>query len=366
MYPALAVLQALQLPNKEADNEAPDVLWVGGEGGMEAALVQRAGVPFAAIPAAGLHGVGLRALPGNLLRLARGFLAARKLLARFRPDVLFFTGGYVAVPLALAARFPLRGLARPRSLVYIPDIEPGLALKALLRFSDQAALTGEASRAYLPQGLPAVVSGYPVRHDLLQNPSALDLALEAGLPTLLVFGGSKGARSINRALLGALPQLLPEMQIIHISGELDWPEVQSRLSANPLPTELAQRYHPYPYLHEQMGAALAAADLVLSRAGASSLGEFPLFGLPAVLAPYPYAWRYQRVNAEHLVQAGAALLVTDAELPEKIAPLLRDLMFNSARRAAMRQAMQSLARPQAAQTIAGLLRQLAARGGNRG
>ena len=115
VYPALSVLQALK-------NDAQPVLWVGGEGGMEADLVTRSGVPFTAIPAAGVHGVGLRTLPGNLLRLARGTLAARRILAEFRPDVLLFTGGYVAAPMAFAGR-------HIPSLVYCPDIEPGLALE---------------------------------------------------------------------------------------------------------------------------------------------------------------------------------------------------------------------------------------------
>jgi UDP-N-acetylglucosamine--N-acetylmuramyl-(pentapeptide) pyrophosphoryl-undecaprenol N-acetylglucosamine transferase len=128
------------------------------------------------------------------------------------------------------------------------------------------------------------------------------LHLDPALPVLLVFGGSKGARSINRALLEALPGLLPEMQVLHISGNLDWPEVEAARSA--LSTgeaaAWAERYHAFPYLHDEMGAALAAADLVVARAGASTLGEFPALGLPAILVPYPHAWRYQKVNADYL------------------------------------------------------------------
>ncbi|MCA2001661.1 MAG: glycosyltransferase, partial [Chloroflexi bacterium] len=116
VYPALAVLDALisQRPTTE-------VLWVGGEGGMEEELVKRAGFPYRSIPAAGLHGVGLRALPGNAAKLARGVLASRRILREFKPDALFFTGGFVAAPMALA------GMNVPTAL-YAPDIEPGLAL----------------------------------------------------------------------------------------------------------------------------------------------------------------------------------------------------------------------------------------------
>jgi UDP-N-acetylglucosamine--N-acetylmuramyl-(pentapeptide) pyrophosphoryl-undecaprenol N-acetylglucosamine transferase len=176
-----------------------------------------------------------------------------------------------------------------------------------------------------------------------------------------VFGGSKGARSINRALFPALPALLPDMQVVHVSGTLDWSEAGAALAALPgqVGAALAQRYHAYPYLHEEMGAALAAADLVVSRAGASSLGEFPQFGLPSILVPYPYAWRYQRVNAEYLQSRGAAVMVKDADLPQQLVETVRSLLLNPARLQPMRAAAASLARPDAAAAIAHLLVDLA-------
>ncbi len=340
MYPALAVLQRLE-------NKVEAVLWVGGQGGMEETLVRRAGVPFRAVPAAGVHGVGLRALPGNLWRLTQGYFAARRVLADFRPDVLFFTGGYVAVPVGLAGR-------RIPTLLYVPDIEPGLALKTLARLADRIAVTAEDSRAFFAPKAPVVVTGYPVRRDLLawdraRGREALGLPAEAQV--LLVFGGSKGARSINRALLASLPRLLEAgLHIVHITGQLDWPEVSQAREA--LAAEQATRYRVYPYLHEEMGAALAAADLVVSRAGASTLGEFPAFGLPAVLVPYPYAWRYQQVNAEYLARQGAALIVPDADLRERLAETVLGLFTAPERLEAMRQAMRRLAQPQAAERIA--------------
>ncbi len=348
MYPALAVLEQLN-----AEALALDVLWVGGEGGMEAELVAKAGVPFETIPAAGLHGVGLRALPRNLWRMVQGYFAARKLLRCFRPEVLFFTGGYVAAPLALAGR-------RIPTAIYVPDIEPGLALKVLIRFADRAAVTTADSRAYFPPDADVVVTGYPTRQklsawELGQARAAFDL--QPDLPTLLVFGGSKGARSINRALFPALPDLLPDMQIIHISGTMNWPEVE-RIRET-MDAKLATRYHAYPYLHDKMGAAFKAADLVLARAGASCLGEFPLFGLPAILVPYPYAWRYQKINAEYLARHGSAVIQEDAELPATIVSLVRHLMQDEARRADMQTASQALARPDAASSIARMLMEMA-------
>jgi UDP-N-acetylglucosamine--N-acetylmuramyl-(pentapeptide) pyrophosphoryl-undecaprenol N-acetylglucosamine transferase len=353
VYPALAVLKAL------TGNEYDSLLWVGGEGGMEADLVKREGVAFTAIPAAGVHGVSLLTLPRNLWKLGRGLLAARAILRRFQPDVMFFTGGYVAVPVALAGRLPGLGKTRPAQLVFVPDIEPGLALRTLARFADRIAVSVKETRAFLPGGNRVTVTGYPARRSLLSwTPEAARQAFgfSSSLPTLLVSGGSSGARSINRALLPVLPELLPEMQILHISGNLDWPEVaaaQARLEPG-----LAERYRAYPYLHAEMGAAMAVADLVVSRAGASTLGEYPLFGLPAILVPYPYAWRYQHMNARYLEARGAALVVKDEDLPGQLAPLVRQLVHSPSRRRAMREAMKSLAKPAAANSIADLLRSL--------
>ncbi len=152
MYPALAVLQTL-------GDDVDSVLWVGGEGGMEAEMIKRLNIPFSTIPAAGVHGVGIKALPANILRLLRGVFASRKLLSEFKPDVMLFTGGYVAVPMAVA------GVKVP-SLLYVPDIEPGLAIKAIARFSDLIALTAEESRRFFKFNPRLVISGYPVRSDL--------------------------------------------------------------------------------------------------------------------------------------------------------------------------------------------------------
>lgn len=327
---------------------------------MEVNLIKQVGVRFEAIPAAGVHGVGWRALPGNAWQLGGGYLAARRLLRSYRPDVLFFTGGYLAVPVALAARLPGRGYPRPRSLLYIPDIEPGLALKSLARLADRIAVTTEATRTFLRAHLPVAVTGYPTRADLRlwdKDEARKALSLDADSPVLLVFGGSRGARSINHAVWATLPGLLAGMQVVHLTGQLDWPEVETvRKSLEAaLPRELFTRYHPYPYLHQEMGAAFTIADLALCRAGASTLGELPLFALPAVLIPYPYAWRYQQVNAQYLADRGAGIILQDAELPEKMLAVVRELMDDGDKLAEMRQAMASLAQPAAAERIAGQL-----------
>jgi UDP-N-acetylglucosamine--N-acetylmuramyl-(pentapeptide) pyrophosphoryl-undecaprenol N-acetylglucosamine transferase len=364
VYPALSVLKQLMSLKPEAATSSTNppsadelqVLWVGSKGGMEADLVKRENIRFEAIPAAGVHGIGWRSLPGNLWQVGNGFFAARRILRRFQPDVLFFTGGYVAVPLSFAARLS----GHTRSLLFVPDIEPGLALRTIARYSDRIAVTVEDSLAYFPKHPSSIVTGYPVRPGLerwtVQEARSF-FALQEELPVLLVFGGSKGARSINQALAAALPELLQEMQIIHVTGRLDWQMMEEARSA--LATEQLNRYRPYPYLYDEIGAAMLLASLAVTRAGASTLGELPLFGLPAILVPYPYAWRYQRVNASYLVKCGAAEVIEDGQLADQLLPRVRGLMADGEKRGKMAQAMQSLATPDAAAKIASLITDLA-------
>jgi UDP-N-acetylglucosamine--N-acetylmuramyl-(pentapeptide) pyrophosphoryl-undecaprenol N-acetylglucosamine transferase len=179
----------------------------------------------------------------------------------------------------------------------------------------------------------------------------------------LVFGGSKGARSINRALLAELAKLLEHTQVIHITGEASWAEVSAAI--NGLPADLAGRYHAFPYLHGDMGAAFAAADLALCRAGASTLGELPHFGLPAVLVPIPLKGHLQHVNAAYLQERGAAQMLPDERIAGSLTSTMIGLIQDRPRLRQMGAAMAALARPQAAQQIAGLLRALAARSANR-
>ncbi|MBK6791539.1 MAG: UDP-N-acetylglucosamine--N-acetylmuramyl-(pentapeptide) pyrophosphoryl-undecaprenol N-acetylglucosamine transferase [Anaerolineales bacterium] len=347
MYPALAVYEALKSKHPNVET-----LWVGGEGGMEEDLVKRAGIPFRSVPAAGVHGVGLRALPGNLAKLTRGVLESRRILKDFHPDVLFFTGGYVAGPMAIAGRnLPI--------VLYVPDIEPGLALKFLGYFSDVITVTAPDSKKFFSHPERIVHTGYPLRSGLSnwsREKAIAHFGLDASLPTLLVTGGSKGARSINMAVLKHLEVLLETAQIIHLTGSLDIQTAEQ--TAEKLSVDKRSRYHVMPYLHE-MGAALSAADLVLSRAGASSIGEYPFFGLPAVLTPYPYAWRYQKVNADYLAEHNAAVILQDELLNDKLLPVISDLLANKNKRDAMQTAMKNLSQPLAADSIASQLVKLA-------
>ena len=343
MYPALAVLQA----EKSKDIE---VLWVGSDDGLEADLVKRAGIEFKGIPAAGLHGVNVLSLPGRVLKLGKGYFAAGKIIREFKPDVMFFTGGYVGFPVAVAGR-------KIPSVLFVPDIEPGMALNYLSKSADVITVVCRDSVNYFKDPEKIKVTGYPTREDIRQwdRTDALKVfGLSEDLPVLFVFGGSKGARSINRALKANLSGLLPRCQIIHVTGTTDWEEMQQFYDS--LPDADKQNYKIFPYLHEEMGAAFSAADLIISRAGASTLGEFPLFGVPAILVPYPYAWRYQKVNADYLVSKNAALMIKDEELPEKMTGAVTDLLDHPEKLSAMKAAMKGLAMPDAARNILDILK----------
>lgn len=354
VYPAIAVAEVLL-------QRGAELSFVGSVGGFERPLLDEAGIQFAhydEVRAGPLHGVGvLRALV-SLANLTLGTIQALRLVRRCKPDALLLTGGWVGLPVALAA-----WLLRVPSLIYLPDIEPGLAIRILQRFARRIATTVPDSAVFFPVG-KTVATGYPVRAGMVraaQSSTARQQAIERfGLDpsrkTLLVFGGSRGARSINEALLKILPELLADgLQVIHVTGTLDWEQMQSRRMALPE----TQHYHAYAYLHDEMALAFACADLALCRSGASTLGELPLFGLPAILVPYPYAWRYQKVNAEWLAERGAALFMVDAAMGETLLQTIRTLMEDDARLNSMSAAAAALAQPDGAFNVARELLRLA-------
>jgi UDP-N-acetylglucosamine--N-acetylmuramyl-(pentapeptide) pyrophosphoryl-undecaprenol N-acetylglucosamine transferase len=346
VYPGLAVVQQL---HATGDSE---VTYVGGQGGIEEELAARAGLQFVGIPAGGVHGLTPLQAVQNFVKLIRGFRAAFRLGRRTRPSVVFATGGYASVPVALAAwalRVPI--------LVYLPDIEPGLAVRFIARLASKVGVTVEDSRIYFSDR-KIVVTGYPVRsefYDIDRAEAQEALGLAEDELVLLVMGGSRGARSINRALGSVLEQVLDMTQVVHLSGELDWPWVSRR--RNELPEGLRERYHAFPYLHE-IEYALASADLAVCRSGASTLGELPFFALPAILVPYPHAWRYQWVNAEWLTRRGAAVTMRDERLAHELLPTLQQLLMDPDLLAQMAERARVLSRPDAATRLAENLRSL--------
>jgi UDP-N-acetylglucosamine:LPS N-acetylglucosamine transferase len=234
-----------------------------------------------------------------------------------------------------------------------------LAIKAIARFSDCIAMTAAESKTFFRYHHNLVVSGYPTRPDMsgwTRQSARQHFGLSNDKPVLFIFGGSKGALSINKATFAILPSLLDLAQVLHVTGEAHIDEallVREKL-------ESPQDYHPCAYLHEDMGAAFTAANLAVCRAGASTLGELPLFGLPAIVVPYPYAWRYQKVNADYLVKNGGALLLKDESLNTDLLSSIKSLLQSPDRLTEMEGCLRSIAAPQAAQILANTLRGLVA------
>jgi UDP-N-acetylglucosamine--N-acetylmuramyl-(pentapeptide) pyrophosphoryl-undecaprenol N-acetylglucosamine transferase len=232
-------------------------------------------------------------------------------------------------------------------MMFLPDIEPGLTIQVLRRFVKRVALTVDESKVYFPAN-ETVTTGYPLRQAMLEATREVAIQqfdLDPTRKTVLVFGGSRGSRAINNALLAILPQLLSEdAQVIHVTGTLDWAEIEAKYQQMADTTH----YHVYPYLHHEMGLAMAGADVVVCRSGASVLGEFPLFGLPSILIPLAYSWHYQKVNADYLAQRGAAIELDESDMAEGLLPTIHDLLHDSARLEQMRQAARALARPDGA------------------
>ncbi len=329
VYPALAVAEAIHERRPEIA-----LTFVGGVDDFARPLVEEAKLPFEhldQVRSGPLHGVSLGKALISAVQLTLGTLQAILLVRRRKPSSLLLTGGWVGLPVALAGR--VWGVP---SLIYLPDIEPGLTIKVLKYIANRVAVTAQESQAYFSQK-QMIVTGYPLRRALIharehsgREQGLAHFKLDSARKTLLVFGGSRGARSINTALLGILSDLLEHpVQVIHITGTLDWEQIAAqRETMTAAQPEKMAHYHAFPYLHDDMALALACADLVVSRSGASVLGEFPAFGLASILVPYPYAWRYQKVNADYLAERGAAVVLRDEAMSSELLPLIRQLLFD--------------------------------------
>ncbi|MFB3052627.1 MAG: glycosyltransferase [Dehalococcoidia bacterium] len=351
VYPALTIAAALERELPSGERLEP--LYLGSPEGTEAELVERADIPLRPVSSGPIRGRNPWELTRNAARMAKGVAQARKALSDFRADVVLSTGGYTSFPIALAARS--RGTP---ITIYLPDVYPGWAVRAIASLARRIAVTAPESLRKLPTG-KAILTGYPVREEFSQVSRAAGrqrLGLDPEEKVLFVAGASQGAHSINQAIANNLRSLLELCEVVHVSGRAD-EEWLTRL-AKDLPDELSSRYHLSGYLHKEFPWAMAAADLALCRAGASVLGELPALGLPAILVPYPYAGAHQRLNARHLADNDAAIILEDSDLSSML-PLVGGLLHDAARLDAMSQASRRLARPEAARNIARLIVELA-------
>lgn len=352
VYPSLAVAAALREEPRATDGGL-DLLYIGIHGRIDETIVPQAGIAFRAVSAGALRVSSPVTFAGNMLKLALGVVQSTWIVARWKPDVIFATGGYASVPVGVAAR-----IARRPLVVYLPDVTPGWAVRLLARLATQMTTTSERALAYLPNSKTTVV-GYPVRPEFwsLDRDTArrqLDLPLDAKV--LLVTAGSLGARRINETIVSALPRLLARCRILHLTGAADEAWVLEQ-RAKLTPDEQA-RYVVQGFTSD-MPAAMIAADIVVGRSGASVLGELPAAGAAAVLIPGEYEGWSQAPNAEFLRDAGAAVVVPNSEL-DRLADTILSLLADDEWLARMRGAAKSLARPDAARDLARVLIEVAA------
>ena len=346
IFPALATLGALR-----AAGEPVEARFFGPDTRGERALVEGHDAPFEVVPAAPLRGRAPLALARGLARTALGVAAALRALRRFRPHVMLSTGGYGSFPPSVAAR-----ILRLPLVVFLPDVEPGLAVRVESRLATRIAAATEAALPRLPAG-KAVVTGYPVRAAFRTSRERAREALgwSADERVLLVAAGTQGARAINRAIGEALPRLCEDARVVHVAGAASLDEALAGRAA--LPESLRARYEPTAF-REDLPTLLAAADLAVTRAGASALGELPAAGLPAILVPGAFAGGHQRANARWLADRGAAILIEETDLGT-LADQALGLLRDHDRRRAMAEAARAAGGADGAERLAALLRETA-------
>ena len=334
LFPAVALAEQLR-----AEDPGSEVLFVGTERGLEFRLLPELGWPLRTIPMSGWAGLGFAARLKALVRLGSSLSMARRIIREFGPDVVVGVGGYASVPVLLAAR-----VSGVPYLIHEQNAWPGLANRLLGRWAQRVCLSfAEAAQGF--RRVPVMVTGNPVRAAMEQCPE-----LPEGPPRLLVFGGSHGARAINRAMLEALPQLQRWRGTLHIghqAGNADVTMVRGGYQ-----TAGWQGVEVQPFITD-MAAAYAGSSLVVCRAGATTLAELTACGRPAVLIPYPYAANnHQVANATALAVKGAAIMIEERHLkPKELGILIDGLLSDRARLTSMSGAARSLARPGAASRL---------------
>ena len=347
IYPGVAV--AKEVMRRDASSV---VRFVGTARGLETRLVPQAGFELSLIESAGLKNVGALGKLKGLLVLPKSFLAARRLIKEFRPDIAVGAGGYVSGPVLLTA-----ALMRVPTLVMESNALPGFTNRRLALFVDAAAVSFDESLRYF-RG-KGVVTGNPVRREFFEIPGK---GRDPARFSLLVFGGSQGARAINEALVAALPHLERHkgvLSIVHQTGEADFERVRAGYEA----AGWAERADVRKYI-DDMVARFGESDLVVCRAGATTTAELIAAGKAALMVPFPFAADdHQRKNAEALEKAGAARVVLQQDATgERLAREIGELIADPDRVTRMEEAARALARGDAAAAAVDLMEKLAAKG----
>ncbi|NJC89259.1 MAG: undecaprenyldiphospho-muramoylpentapeptide beta-N-acetylglucosaminyltransferase [Desulfuromonas sp.] len=331
LFPAVALAEQLRSEEPQAE-----ILFVGTERGLEYRLLPELGWPLRTIPMSGWAGLSPGARIKALVGLMKSLGQSRRIIGEFRPDVVVGVGGYASVPVLLAAR-----LGGVPYLIHEQNAWPGLANRLLGRWARRVCLSFAEARKMFRQ-VPTVLTGNPVRAAMENCPPLPD-----GPPLLLVFGGSHGARAINRAMVAALPRLAHwrgRLRIVHQTGTNEVESVRAGYR-----TAGWEDVDVVPFITD-MATAYASSCLIVCRAGATTLAELTACGRPAVLIPYPFAANnHQVANAAALASRGAAIMIEERDLmPEELGTLIDGLLNDRGRLESMSATARSLAQRQAA------------------
>lgn len=341
IYPALAVA-------REVTRLRPDaaILFIGGTRGIEQKIVGDSGFPVETIPAVGMPRKLSPAMLTFIWQLGRSVVQSRRILRKFRPDAVVATGGYVAGPTVIAART----LGIP-AVIQEQNSFPGIVNRKFARWADIVFLGFEDARKYFTGPAEVMFTGNPVRNEIgggTRETAAESFGLNPALPTLLVFGGSQGSRAINRAVSGAVERIAERgVQVLWQTGDTEF-ESWRRFDGG-----AGGRIRVLPFIRDMAGA-YAASDLAVARAGAISIAEMTVSGLPAVFIPLPTAAEnHQEHNARSLETAGAARVIVERDLtPELLAETALEIISAPERLTAMSDAAHRMGRTDAARKIA--------------
>lgn len=341
LFPGLSIAD-------EFKKRAPstEVIFVGTEYGIEAKVVPREGYQIMFIKAEKMMGESLLKKISAVIKTLFSIVDSYKIVKRINPDIVIGVGGYASGAIMLTSAF----LSVP-TMILEQNTVPGLTNKILGRFVNTICTTYQESISYFPKD-KTFLTGNPIRLYVLKGnvETAYKLfSLEKGLFTIFAFGGSRGAKSINFALVDALNYLYDlkdKIQILHQTGQKDYEIVRDAYRKATFKGTVT------PFIY-QMGEAYAIADLVISRAGATTLAELTALGKPAILIPYPYAaGKHQELNARKLVEMGAARLILDSELNgESLASHIRELYMNESIRKEMQKNSKAIGRPEAGERV---------------
>ncbi|MFE5582418.1 glycosyltransferase [Kitasatospora sp. NPDC056531] len=361
-YPALTAIRALRSRLAGAGG-ALEVLWIGTATGLEAKVTAAENIPFKTVATGKIRRSAnpLKLVsPANVKDMGRvplGVAQARSAVAAFDPDVVLGTGGYVAVPVGMAARMCHRPL-----VVHEQTVRLGLGNRALARMATRVAVSSESTLEFLPEGAraTAVVTGNPVRPEVLTGQpdkavQALSLwGFDRSRPTVYVTGGAQGSQQINGLVSEILPWLLGHANVIHQCGPSHETDLRERAAS--LPEHLRGRYLVTGFVGPELPDVLALADVVVSRSGAGTLAELTTLGRAAVFIPLATsAGNEQEHNARHLADAGAAVALLGRAAPDTLQAAIGPLLTDPARRADIARRAAEHGRPDAAERLVDVL-----------